>query len=330
MAPGDSRTGFVFGGLLTFLLILSGCWPNPFPPNRRVLIHPEVTQITDAEDRLALGDPAWSPDGRQIAVVDVQGPHAEMQQIYVVDIASGELRRVTDDEPEGVNAAPTWSPDGTRLGLTSDEFGRLGVGYINLESNELVWVADSGELEWLPDGQRVAFLAGQEEGTHIKTGIGIAVRDLNTRITRLIWHDSTEYVHFDSMEWARNAELLAISYEAHDQLEGWDSLNHDIHVIDLEGNHNVVVATEEDETSPTWSPDARFLAYSRGDNNNSTLWVSTADGSCAVQLLDVKRTTDPAWSPDGKRIAFMYAYDLYVLDLTAEPIAERLKGLDCR
>jgi Tol biopolymer transport system component len=75
---------------------------------------------------------------------------------------------------------------------------------------------------------------------------------------------------------------------------------------------------------------AKRLAYGKGTYNESTLWVSNADGSCAVQLLDEEGVTDPAWSPDGTRIAFIYSLDLYILDLMAEPIAERLKGLDCR
>jgi Tol biopolymer transport system component len=290
-----------------------------------------VTQITSAQDGLGLSDPAWSPDGKQIAVVDAQvlGPHTERHEIYLVDVVSGEFRRITDAESGEKNKAPSWSPEGKRLGLWSDEFGQSGVGYIGLESGEAVWVANSYELEWLPDNHRVAFLAGGEEGTQIDAGLGIAVRDLDTGETGVIWQDASA-IQFDSVEWARNTDLVVISYESLDATGHWQPpLNRDIHVIDMNGVDQVVVATEEDETSPTWSPDAKMLAYAKGDNNNSTLWVSNADGSCAIQLLDVKRTTDPAWSPDGTRIAFMYSLDLYILDLTAEPVAERMKGLDC-
>jgi Tol biopolymer transport system component len=145
----------------------------------------------------------------------------------------------------------------------------------------------------------------------------------------LIWQDSAEHIQYDSMTWARNADLLALSYEPRDRIDGSQPINRDIHVIDTNGHHEVVIATEADETSPTWSPDATMLAYGRGSYRKSTLWVSNADGSCSVQLLDVEGVTDPTWSPDGTRIAFIYNFDLYVLDLTVETIAERMKALDC-
>lgn len=330
MKSDGSQFCIVFITLFTTLLVLSGCWLDPNPPNRAILEHPGVTPITDVQDRLTWRDPAWSPDGKQIAVVNVKGPNAETLEMYLVDVTTGALRQITDAEPLGQNGAPSWSPDGNRVGLYSNEFEQAGVGYLDLESGDAVWIAASGELEWLPDGHRVAFLTASEEGTQSGGGIAIAVRDLDTGLTSLIWHNSTNYVYFGSMEWARNADLLALSLEAREDTEGWETFNRDIHVIDTSGHHEVVIATEADETSPTWSPDATMLAFGKGEYNESTLWVTNADGSCSVQLLDIEGITEPTWSPDGKRIAFIYSFDLYVLDLTVEPIAQRLQELECQ
>jgi hypothetical protein len=51
-------------------------------------------------------DPAWSPDGREIAFagIDLFGN----QDIYVVNIDSGAIRRVTHDP--SLDATPAWSP----------------------------------------------------------------------------------------------------------------------------------------------------------------------------------------------------------------------------
>jgi TolB protein len=74
---------------------------------------------------------------------------------------------------------------------------------------------------------------------------------------------------------------------------------------DGSGAHRI---THDDapEGNPAWSPDGRWLAYSRQLRENvRELWLVHPDGSQAHALtkLDVESTA-PAWSPDGNRIAF--------------------------
>lgn len=65
--------------------------------------------------------PAWSPDGKRVAFASNR--HAATEDdagdldLYVVDLASGELTRLTRDP--GVADDPTYSPDGKRIYFTS-------------------------------------------------------------------------------------------------------------------------------------------------------------------------------------------------------------------
>jgi Tol biopolymer transport system component len=62
-------------------------------------------------DRALDTDPAWSPDGRQLAYSsDKDSAHL---QLWIRDMPSGRRRQVTHlpTQPQGA----TWSPDGTRL-----------------------------------------------------------------------------------------------------------------------------------------------------------------------------------------------------------------------
>ena len=58
----------------------------------------------------------------------------------------------------------------------------------------------------------------------------------------------------------------------------------------------------------TFSPDARWVAYSRSDDDfNWDIWIQPLDGSSpAVNVsLHPDNDRDPAWSPDGRTLAFV-------------------------
>jgi len=72
------------------------------------------TQITDGD--YADADPAWSPDGTQLAFVSAR--HAtrdedDQADVWLVSSAGGEPRRVTDTS--GTASVPTFSPDGAEI-----------------------------------------------------------------------------------------------------------------------------------------------------------------------------------------------------------------------
>jgi dipeptidyl aminopeptidase/acylaminoacyl peptidase len=70
-------------------------------------------QLTSGATRDA--EPAFSPDGRQIAFTSTRG---EKPQIYVIAVDGGEARAVTA-LPQGVGSGPAWSPDGTQIAFSA-------------------------------------------------------------------------------------------------------------------------------------------------------------------------------------------------------------------
>ncbi|MBL67564.1 MAG: hypothetical protein CMO74_03780 [Verrucomicrobiales bacterium] len=67
-----------------------------------------------------------------------------------------------------------------------------------------------------------------------------------------------------------------------------------------------VTATEEGESSPTWSPDSQWLCFATRTNGRRWLVKKRPNGGpmFRVDTKGIHNPSEPDWSPDGKWIAF--------------------------
>ncbi|MFB6106102.1 MAG: prolyl oligopeptidase family serine peptidase [Halobacteriaceae archaeon] len=94
----------------------------------------------------------WSPADDRLAVVE---SHSNFDQdVYVLELASGELRHVTPHEGTVRHGSVTWAPDGEGLYLVTDrDADTLWLGRLDLDSLDVESVVDGGE--WNVDGVAV-------------------------------------------------------------------------------------------------------------------------------------------------------------------------------
>jgi TolB protein len=78
------------------------------------------------------GAPAWSPDGRKLALT--LGGGGGNPDIYILDLATQELARITDDP--SIDTEAVWSPDGSSLYFTSDRAGGPQIYRIGARAGE--------------------------------------------------------------------------------------------------------------------------------------------------------------------------------------------------
>ena len=152
---------------------------------------------TDREIRLPDVDevlnPAWSPDGRQIAFSGLVGG---FNDLFIYDLESSQVRRLTSDPFAEMD--PAWSPDGRRLAFSTDRFttnlqtievGDLRLALIDVASGD---IRPAGGFEgaknispqWTADGSALFFLSDREGITNIyRTEFGGPTTQLTNFLT---------------------------------------------------------------------------------------------------------------------------------------------------
>jgi TolB protein len=79
--------------------------------------------------------PAWSPDGKRLAIQVSNGP-SKLAHIWVVDLASGAAVKLGSHDQPYLDEVPSWSPDGQWIAFQSDRTGRMEVWLMRADGSE--------------------------------------------------------------------------------------------------------------------------------------------------------------------------------------------------
>ena len=133
------------------------------------------------------GAPAWSPDGRRLALT-LSGSSGNLD-IYILDLATQGLTRITDDP--AIDTEPAWSTDGANLYFTSDRSGGPQIYRTDVALHQRVQRITFGSPynarpRPSPDGRTLALVS--REGADYR----IAVQDLANSTVRVLTHGSLD------------------------------------------------------------------------------------------------------------------------------------------
>jgi Tol biopolymer transport system component len=224
---------------------------------------------------LNLGDtqPAWSPDGTQLAVVTrwagnygilVQQPNG-----------SGAHMVVNDQSAQG----PAWSPDGRQLAYTTGQNLMLvnadGASAHPILSTSHGWL---GRPAWSPNGDQIALTENDwDVGT-----TSLELVDVSTATVQTLYSSRGTYPQ--SPAWSPDGTQIAFSNSS------------SIWVMNADGTNLTPLTTSPTyDDMPAWSPDGTQIAFMR----NQGIWVMSRDGGNAHQIAWGQGLSWPAWQPLG-------------------------------
>jgi TolB protein len=77
--------------------------------------------------------PAWSSDGRQLAVQVNSRLRKSSAHVWLVDVGSGESRKLAPHAEDYLDETPSWFPDGKHIAFQSNRTGRMEVWIMNVD-----------------------------------------------------------------------------------------------------------------------------------------------------------------------------------------------------
>ena len=237
------------------------------------------SQITSGQGDF---DPAWSPDGTQIAFVRTYRL-CQRGEIFVMNADGSNQRRLTQSQ---VDRHPTWSPDGRQIAFVRNsqcaDGGALLV--MNADGSDQRDILDgwSSRPAWSPDGSKLAvenngrILLISLDGSNplaIPEGLG-----------------SGEYA--TSPAWSPDGAKIAFIRSADCDINDCYSVG--IWTVNAHGSNPTKLADVYSENL-NWSPDGTKITF----NNGSDLLVMNSDGSGITNITNTLNNKEfgPSWQP---------------------------------
>ncbi len=260
-------------------------------------------QVSGLSNALGASNPAWSPDGSQLAFNDAAVGSGIFGQVAVVNADGSNERKLA----EGRDAQ--WSPDGSRIVFwESDPVGDVETSMflLDLATETVTDIGLGATPRWLPDGERISFIRTltAADGSVVNA---LHVMPATGGEAQMIAEETTAY-------WSPDGSAVLLEHDGVLLVAG----------LDFSDARDLV-----NGFTPVWAPDGQsfVFAYDHDADANPLLAVADLEGST---LWSGVPGSLPTWSPDGTRLAVeVYRPDtpvIQVIDVASGTVVYELEG----
>lgn len=215
-------------------------------------------------------DPAWSPDGNQLAFRSDRDLNAE---IYVMNIDGSNVRNLTHDT--SADFAPAWSPDGQHILFTSNRTGTYQIYVMDQNGGNLRQLTHGDGINnnfaaWSPDGQHIVFTSDRDFNTEIY----IMGAD-GSNPYRLTTHDALDV----DPAWSPDGTAIVF---ASDRVGN----NMNIYSVSIDGS-NLQQLTQDagNDEGPRYLPDGSQIVFASDHAGDWGLYIMDTQGQNSQLLL---------------------------------------------
>ena len=240
----------------------------------------------------ALGDPAWSPNGKVIAY-PAESTDANGKTLFEVQVADGSVKPISSQRWWRVENV-AWLRDGSGLVFIARESvaSPSQIWYLSYPGGEAHRITND-----LNDYLSMSLAADSAALVTVKSeqvsNIWIAPND-DARRASQVTH--TKFDGVEGISWTPDGKIVYASGA---------SGNLDLWMIEANGTgQKQLTADAGNNSRPSVSSDGRYVVFMSDRTGTNHVWRIDIDGSNARQLTNGTGEWDPQCSPDGKRVIY--------------------------
>jgi Tol biopolymer transport system component len=279
-------------------------WTSPFGQHRAPPLTATARIIPFTTFSGAADQPAFSPDGNQVAFT-WDGGSGENLDLYVKLIGAGTPLRLTTAPAEDIS--PAWSPDGRYLAFLRRSASENGIFIVpalggaerklgRTEPNLSRQAWPQCRLSWSSDGKFLA-VADQESPQERHSIFLLSVEDGGKQ--RLTSSPESDYFPAFSPDGKTLAFIRSSGFSSED-----------IYLISMHGgNLRRLTSDERRIHSLAWTADSREIVFSSNRGGGFSLWrVAVSGGTPERVAVTGQNAYSPAISRQGNRLVYNLSF----------------------